>query len=221
MKKILVTVISLFCLTFGYSQIQDFKKNEVSIGFASINQSPDNQEQIFKNSYYINPFNSLTYKRYVNNNNAIRLTFIKPINESYDNTDGGDIIDFGNYKEQVYKIGYEYIFKKRKITPYIAVDFTYFKSTSSKVFGGGFTGLTYKTIVNNEGIGLTPSIGVNYKVYKTIYVGLESSLSIIDMKSKKTVVQEFPNTNTLQSNENSKSTKYLFNPLSFIIKIKF
>jgi len=220
MKKLLLTVSFSSILVIGYSQNSDYKKNELSIGIINSIQSPENQEILFENSFYFVPFSNLTYKRFINKRNVIRLTYYRPISKSNEKPPS-NWNDNSDYKEQVFKIGYEYVFKQKRITPYIAIDIIYFKSTSSRVVGGGFTGETHKSENNKNGIGLTPTIGVNYKIYKNIFIGLESNLSIVNMKNEKISTQLFPETSELATKENSASFEYIFNPILFNVKIKF
>ena len=131
MRKSLITFSFFFILTLGYSQNSDYNKNEISLGLINVSEAPKNQEILFKNSYYFVPFSNLTYKRFINERNAIRLTYYRPINKSNEKPPS-NWNDNSNYKEQVLKIGYEYIFKQKIITPYIAIDITYLSSKSSR-----------------------------------------------------------------------------------------
>jgi len=188
MLKILLTISLIFIIKIGYSQDSDNKKNEISVGLINVNQSPKNQEMLFKNSYYFVPFSNLTYKRFINESNAMRFTYYRPINESNEKPPF-NWNDNSNYKEQVFKIGYEYIFKQKNITPYLAIDISYFKSESSRLVGGGFTALFSETVSNVSGIGLSPTVGINYNIYKNIFISLESNLSIYNLKEEKTLSQ--------------------------------
>ena len=220
MKTTLLTLGLLFILKIGYSQNPNYDKNEISIGLISLTESPKNEENLFENDYYFIPFSNLTYKRFLNEKNAIRISFYRPITKSNEKPPS-NWNDNSEYKEQVFKIGYEYILKQKGITPYMAIDITYLKSTSSRIVGGGFTGETHESENNKNGIGLTPTIGINYKIHKNIFIGLESNLSIMNMKNEKISTQLFPETNELPTKENSTSFEYIFNPIQFIVKIKF
>lgn len=223
MKKLLLTLSLLFILRIGYSQNSDYEKNEISIGIINLTESPKNQENLFENSYYFVPFSNLIYKRFINKKNAMRLTYYRPINKSYDKS-GGDWIDKGEYKEQVFKIGYEYIFKRKNFTPYLAIDISYFKSRSSRLVGGGFTALFSETESNISGMGLSPTVGINYNIHKNIFIGLESNLSILNLKEEKRLSQwsiVLPELNEPVKKETDKSFDYIFNPIVFLVKIKF
>jgi len=220
MKKILLTLVFLFILAIGYSQNSDYKKNEISIGIINLTESPKNQEKLFENSFYLTPFSNLTYKRFINKNNAIRLIYYRPITKSYDKS-GGEWSDKGEYKEQVLKIGYEYIFKHKKLTPYIAIDFTHLKSSFSSIIGGGITGETFKYEENKNGIGLAPTIGLNYKIYKNFFIGLESNLNILYLKDEKVSTQSFPKTSEVTNKKTSDSFEYIFNPVVFLVRFRF
>lgn len=220
MKKLLLTLGLSLTLAIGYSQNSDYKKNELSIGIINVTQSPKNQEILFENSYYFVPFSNVTYKRFINENNAIRLAYHRPVIKSNEKPPS-NWNDNSNYKEHVFKIGYEYIFKQKRITPYMAIDITYLKSRSSREVGGGFTGETHKSENNKNGIGLTPTIGISYKIYKTIFIGLESNLSIMNIKNEKIATQLYPETNELPTRVNNTSFEYIFNPIQLIAKFKF
>jgi hypothetical protein len=223
MRKILLTISLIFILKIGYSQDSDYKKNEISVGLINVNQSPKNQEMLFENSYYFVPFSNITYKRFINESNAIRFTYYRPINKSNEKP-LSNWNDNSEYKEQVFKIGYEYIFKQKKITPYLAIDISYFKSESSRLVGGGFTALFSETESNISGIGLSPTVGINYNIHKNIFIGLESNLSIYNLKEEKTLSQWseiLPELNEPVKKETDKSFEYIFNPIMFLVKIKF
>jgi len=220
MKKIILTLGFSFILAVGYSQNSDYKKNEISIGIINLTESPKNQENLFENSYYLVPFSNLTYKRYLNERNALRLTFFRPINKSYDKS-GGSIMSKGKYKEQIIKIGYEYIFKQKKITPYIAIDIAYLKSSSSSIFGGGIAASFSELESAINSFGLSPTIGVNYNIYKSIYLGLESNLSILLFNEDKTSTTSSLLEETIIKTETDNYFEYIFNPILFSMKIKF
>jgi len=220
MKKLIFTLFLLFIISTGNSQNSGYKKNEISIGIINLTESPINQESLFKNSYYVTFISNLTYKRFLDKNNVIRLTYFRPINKSYDNT-GSDWIDIGKYKEQVLKIGYEYVFKQKKLTPYIAIDITYLKSSYSGTVGGGFTGAINKSERNKTGIGLAPTIGVNYRIYKNFFIGLESNLNILYFKDEEVSTKSFLGVSELPTKKTSEYFKCIFNPVVFLVKIRF
>jgi len=222
MRKILLTISLIFILKIGYSQDSDYKKNEISIGVINLAESPKNQKVLFENSYYFVPFSTLTYKRFLNEKNAIRFSYNRPINKSFDKS-GGDWIDKGEYKEQVLKIGYEYIFNQKRLAPYIAIDLTYLKSSSSRVVGGGFTGNYNGLETEIESFGLTPVIGINYKIYKNILIGLESNLSIMNFNEKKVLSTSQISTepNEIRVTAEDDYLEYIFNPIVLLVKFRF
>ncbi|TVZ27880.1 hypothetical protein JM83_2951 [Gillisia sp. Hel_I_86] len=222
MKKALLVFSLFFILKIGYSQSPDYNTNEVSIGIIDLTESPKNQEVLFENSYYLKPFSNLTYKRFLNDRNAIRLTFYRPINKSYDKS-GGSLINKGEYKEQVMKIGYEYVFKQKRLTPYLAIDFSYIKSKSLRETGGGIAGSFSETKRDLNGFGLSPTVGVNYNFYKNIFIGLESNLNVINLKEEKTLTQStlLPEPNGSITKETDKSFESIYNPIVFLVKFKF
>ena len=222
MRKTLLTLSLLFILKIGYSQNSNYQKNEISIGVISLIESPKNQKALFENSYYFVPFSNLTYKRFLNEKNAVRFSYNRPINKSFDKS-GGDWIDKDEYKEQVFKIGYEYIFNQKRFTPYIAIDLTYLKSSSSRESGGGFTGNSNRLEREMESFGLSPVIGINYKIYKNILLGLESNLSIMNFNETKVLstYQLSPEPNEVRVTEKDNYIEYIFNPIVFLIKIRF
>jgi hypothetical protein len=222
MKKTLLTFSFLFILKIGLSQNSDYTKNEVSIGIINLTESPKNQENLFENSYYLVPFSNLTYKRFLNERNALRLTYFRPINKSYDNSIGS-LFNMGEYKEQVLKIGYEYIFKQKRLTPYLAIDFSYFKSTSLRETGGGFAGIYNGSENEIKGFGLSPTIGINYNIIKGIYIGLESNLSILKFHEEKITSTNkiYPESDGARIAEKDDYFEYIFNPVVFLVKFKF
>jgi len=222
MRKILLTLSLLFILKIGYSQNSNYQKNEISIGVISLIESPKNQKALFKNSYYFVPFSNLTYKRFLNEKKAIRFSYNRPIKKSIDKS-GGDLIDKGEYKEQVLKIGYEYIFNQKKLSPYIAIDLTYLKSSSSRESGGGFTGNYNMLETDIESFGISPVIGINYKIYKNILLGLESNLSIMNFNEKKVLstYQISPEPNETRVTAEDDYLEYIFNPIVLLVKFRF
>jgi hypothetical protein len=221
MKKLLITFSFLFILTLGYSQNSDYHKNEISLGLINMAESPKNQEILFKNSYYFVPFSNLTYKRFINERNAIRLTYYRPINKSNEKPPS-NLNDNSTYKEQVLKIGYEYIFKQKRITPYIAIDITYLNSASSRESGGGFAG-SYNGIEKDiQGFGISPTIGINYNLFKNIYIGLESNLSVLKYNEEKTTSSKILYSDPIERfSETDDYFEYIFNPIVFLVKFRF
>ena len=216
MKLFISTLGCLMFLTSGYSQNSDFKKNEVSIGLISLIESPKNQEILFENSYYIIPISSFTYKRFITKKTAIRLTYYRPIDKSYNNTIS--VFTFsGKYKEQAFKIGYEYNFKQKTLTPYVALEIVYLKSTSLMESIGGVVGiLGLDTEIKS--IGLSPTIGINYKIYNNIFIGLESNLNILRTSEEKLSYVLTKESGVMETDE---YFEYIFNPIIFLVKIKF
>lgn len=221
MRKSLITFSLFFILTLGYSQNSDYNKNEISLGLINVSEAPKNQEILFKNSYYFVPFSNLTYKRFINERNAIRLTYYRPINKSNEKPPS-NWNDNSNYKEQVLKIGYEYIFKQKIITPYIAIDITYLSSRSSRESGGGFAG-SYNGIEKDiQGFGISPTIGINYNLFKNIYIGLESNLSVLKYTEEKTTSSKILHSDPIaRLNETDDYFEYIFNPIVFLVKFRF
>jgi hypothetical protein len=222
MKKKLLTLSFLFILKVGLSQNSDFNKNEVSIGIIELTESPKNQENLFEISYYLVPFSNLTYKRFFNERNAIRLTFYRPINKSFDNS-GGSLVSKGEYKEQVLKMGYEFVFKQKRLTPYFSIDFSYLKSSSFREDGGGIITGNYKELESEiKGFGLSPTIGINYKIFKSIYIGVESNLSILKFNEEKITSTKRAFIDQIEYlNETDDYLEYFFNPIIFLVKIRF
>ncbi|GAL79525.1 hypothetical protein JCM19274_2033 [Algibacter lectus] len=223
MKNILLVLSFLFILNLGYSQNSEFKKNEISVGLINLAESPKNQDILFENSYYFVPFSHLTFKRFLNEQNAIRFTYYRPINKSnekpFDNWN-----DNSDYKEQVFKLGYEYIFKQKTITPYLALDISYLKSKSSRFSGGGITGLYNETESKINGIGLSPTVGIQYKIHNNVFIGLESNFTIFNLKEEKTSSQWSevdPELNEPETTETDHAVDYVFNPFVFLVKVKF
>jgi len=221
MKKIIITLGLLFILKIGYSQDSDYRKNEISVGISNLMESPKNQEILFSSSYYITPFSHVTYKRLINKRNVLRLTYYRPINKSYDKV-GGDFFRDGRYKEQFLKIGYEYRFKPKKLIPYIAVDITYFKSSSSNGSGGGIVGGFNEVVRKTTGFGLSPTFGVNYKIDKQFFIGLESNLNILFVAEDKTIssspTYSGPITTIFSKDRFSEN---IFNPIVFMVAFTF
>jgi len=133
------------------------------------------------------------------------------------------LINKGEYKEQVMKIGYEYVFKQKRLTPYLAIDFSYIKSKSLRENGGGIAGSFSETKRNLSGFGLSPTVGVNYNIYKNIFIGLESNLNVLNLKEEKTLTQStlLPEPNGSITKETDKSFESIYNPIVFLVKFKF
>ncbi len=222
MGKTLLTLSLLFILKIGYSQNSNYHKIEISVGVINLIESPKNQKALFENSYYFVPFSNLTYKRFLSEKKAIRFSYSRPIDKSFDRS-GGDLIDKDKYKEQVLKIGYEYIFNHKRLAPYIAIDLTYLKSSSLREWGGGFSGSYNGFETEIESLGLSPVIGINYKIYKNILLGLESNLSIMNFNEKQVLstyqISTEPNEIRITAKDNY--LEYIFNPIAFLVKIKF
>ena len=208
-------------LRLGYSQNSDFRKNEISLAIINVLESPENQEILFSNSYYFVPFSHLVYKRFINERSAVRLTYYRPINKSNEKPTS-NWNDNSSYKGQVLKVGYEYNFKQKRITRYIAIDITYEMATSLRESDGGFLG-SYNGIEKDiQGFGLSPTIGISYNLFKNIYIGLESNLSVLKYyEEKETSSKVFSNDPKERLNETDTYFEYLFNPIVFLAKFRF
>lgn len=60
-----------------------------------LTESPSNTKDIFKNTFYFIPFSNIKYKRYLNDRNAIRSIYYRPISRE-SNNQYGDLIDEQN-----------------------------------------------------------------------------------------------------------------------------
>jgi hypothetical protein len=221
--RLKILLISLLIVSFGYSQNKDFKKNDISINLFRLTESPSNTKDIFNNTFCFIPFCNIKYKRYLNNRNAIRLIYYRPISRETNNQ-YGDLIDEQKYNEQIFvKIGYEYIFNQNKISPYIAIDLFYQKSEFYRVTGNVTDRDRISETSDKNMFGLTPTIGLNYEIYKNISVGLETNASIINTKELKESFSFCKDgfCSDLIYSKNDNYIEYTMSPILFYAKIRF
>lgn len=218
MQKLLFTFGLLFTLNMGYSQTSDFNKNEVFLGLVSVVKSPTYKENPI---YMVRALQNIGYKRFLTPKHALIATLFRPVIDSYDNS--SDLwINKGSYKEFQAKIGYEYHFFQKALSPYLGVDLMYQHSSSSNETAGGFTGGSNKITHRANGLGLTPKLGLNYKVHKNIALGLETNLIFLFSHDKSitesTLISGHPsNTSTSSSND----FNYILAPVQLFAKVSF
>ncbi len=221
--RLIILLMPLLMVSLGYSQDKDFKKNDISINLFRLTKSPSNTEDVFKNTFYLIPFSNLKYKRYLNDRNAIRLIYYRPIYREYNNQ-YGDLIDEQKYNEQMFvKIGYEHVLSQKKISPYIAIDVFYQKSEFYRVTGNVMDKARISETSDKNMFGLTPVIGLNYEIYKNISIGLESNASIIytkELKESFSFCKDAYCANLIYS-KNDNYIEYIMSPVLFYAKIRF
>ena len=179
MKKVIIGLIIFLTIKVGFSQDENFRKNEISINIFSLSKSPDNTGNIFKNPVYGTLFSNINYKRFLNSRNAIRATYYRPLLRKY-KTENNNELNEQEYKEKIYlKIGYEYkIRKNNKINPYIATDILYLNSEYSKITGT-LTDIGRIIESSNKNVfGGVFIIGSNFKVCNYIFLGIESNMAM-------------------------------------------
>ena len=73
-----------------------------------------------------------------------------------------------------------------------------------------------------QGFGLSPTIGISYNLFKNIYIGLESNLSVLKYyEEKETSSKVFSKDPIERLNETDTYFEYLFNPIVFLVKFRF
>lgn len=190
------------------------------LGVYSFNTSPTEQEVLFDTTFYGVLFHSVTYKRFLSTNAAIRFTYYKPIKKT--NAQPPDNwIDNSDYKKNSYAVGYEYLWNRQRFSPYIALDMYYTHSVGTRITGGGFTGLTTSTEMTEKGVGILPILGMHYKVLKQFYIGIETSVNIVFSNSKDTLYDSSILSETSSNTQSSNGTNIFINPFQCVLKFRF
>lgn len=220
----IIIFASFFILDFGYSQNENYKKNEIAINIFTLTKTPETTGNIFKNSVYGEYFSNISYTRFLNNRNAIRVTYYRPFMRNY-KTEYNNQLNGQWYKERFYlKTGYEYrIVKSKKIKPYIALDVFYLNSRFDKVTGnlsdiGRIIESSCKKI-----FGTTFVLGLDYKVNNFINLGIESNIAMDYTKEEKSSFSYCENMycSNLIYWVYDNYVDYMLSPVLFNIKIKF
>ena len=221
MTKITTMVFIFFLIVkVGFSQNENYKKNEIAINIFSFSKSPN----IFENSFYGTLFSNLSYKRFLNSRNAIRVTYYRPFWKDY-KTEYNNELNEQKYKEKIYlKIGYEYkIIKNRKINPYIASDILYLNSEFYKITGN-LSDIGRIIECSNKNIfGIALVLGANFKVYNYIYLGLESHIAMnytMEEKSSFSYCENGFCSNLIYSKDDYYMS-YMISPILLNIKVMF
>ena len=217
-------IFIVFFAEIGFSQNENYKKNEIAINIFSLSKSPDMTENIFKNSFYGIFLSNLSYKRFLNSKNVIRITYYRPFLRDYKSEDNNKLNEQG-YKEKIYlKIGYEYkIMKNKKINPYIASDILYQNSEFNKITGNLSDRGRIIESSNKNIFGIALVFGANFKVYNNIYLGLESDIAVNYTMEKKESFSYCENAycSNLIYSKNYHYMDYMINPVLLNIKVMF
>ena len=73
-----------------------------------------------------------------------------------------------------------------------------------------------------QGFGISPTIGINYNLFKNIYIGLESNLSVLKYTEEKTTSSKILHSDPIaRLNETDDYFEYIFNPIVFLVKFRF
>jgi len=222
-RNLFLIILSLLIYK-GQSQNSNNYKNEISVGIISIFNNPKDNGNTIEDSYYWNYLNFIIYKRFFYKHSAIRLIYHRPINATKIFSNDGVL---GNeYSEQKFGIGYEYRFQREIVSYHMAIDINYLTSrlSLSGIIGNGFFTF-FNSEKNRKGIGLSPAIGIEIKLYRMFSIGVESNINIIFIKENE-FFQVYTNYKGKISNGNSYIYKNEYKefrptPLNLYIKFKF
>jgi opacity protein-like surface antigen len=144
------------------------------MGTILVNQSTDEcwpHAQIF-----VNFFNGVVLKR---NFNQLSVRFATEyVTRIYKRGEvsGCDWVYTEGYEnEGMARVGVEKgLINKKRFNSYFALDLAYVRSFADIYVGGGYDGTDSKVITKTSGLGAIPSLGIEYKLTKTLSVNLET-----------------------------------------------
>lgn len=211
MKKFILLLLLTRVSLITTAQNSDTSNNKNEIGTLLFG--------IKNNLGQVNPmqpsfFNGIDYKRYLGKS-AIRVRI------DYRNNywkEGAELETTNNYKETGIRTGFQRMFGNKIIKLYLASDIILVKIISqSEIYPGAWLNPYEKQYLKYLGVGLAPSLGLNFKLSNTLSLSIESNYEIIlvNKQGTKTV-------NNKATEINSKEFVYRINPINiFSLNYKF
>ena len=180
MKNFIIQIFLFSLSVHGFAQTQESKEantknfnNAFEVGIIAINQSPDTTKPLFNNNFHLNPFYSVSYERKIKKNHNIILTYrpqYKVLNGNNDDT----TFNY-KYKKLIdFSFGYKfYYFHINKFDFYFSTSAFYqqAKYESRKTINETI----FTTNKESKSYGIILATGVNYRIKKNFYIGLETN----------------------------------------------
>lgn len=173
--KAFILILLIFLIPFGAgAQTEPDKKNEFGIVLLSFKS---NYDQFYSSGHYLSFLNGITYKR-IFGQSALRLG----IDFSYqEDKRTGDFIETSEYKKGKFITGYQLYLMKRKIKPYVGMDLEFMYSKFQNEFSGGLWSSYHKDDLIYKGFGISPLIGLNYRLMRSLSISIEANLELLSI----------------------------------------
>ncbi|MGZ5243185.1 MAG: hypothetical protein ACXWDO_04780 [Bacteroidia bacterium] len=211
----------VFCLVYslnGFAQ-----KNEIGTNLLSYHVSgfSDRWNNIGNSGHPIfDVFTGISYKRFIKQH-IIRSSF------TYRSLSGTNKVPpppygfEGDYKESIFKLGYEKELNHRKFAPYISLDFAFYYFDFQGFYKVDGMDQIHYYEVDGCGIGVTPGFGLKYKFTEKFSVQAESCLDLAYFINDEVIRRP---ANPFYPLENFKTHEFIprFNPLQKLsLNVKF
>lgn len=155
----------------------DSTRNEIGINIYKFISSPD--RLYMDDNFYHNIINGLFYKRHFDKTTfRLGLDYIRIVDEQGEPECCDKFENVGKYKGINLRIGMEKEFKLGQFRSFIATDFLITYGLLKGVRSGGIAGIIEKYEVWSTGIGIGPTLGLNYRFQRSFSISIETNFFI-------------------------------------------
>ncbi len=177
MKKYIFILLLLAPIVSLFAQEDGIKKNQVGL-LSNTFVLWHNGSRGGAPSYDFHFMTGIYYKHYFSKN-GLRFS-VRKISDECESI--GSYSSKGEYYEKRITVGYERIFRKQstaKLTPFIAMDLVFVDSFDEGSEGGGIWANAANYKIKRNGFGLSPSVGVGYKIIENFSADISIQWDIV------------------------------------------
>ena len=213
MKRLPALLLLMFMVIPVFSQEEEvaITMNEVSINLFTVKN-----KQVVDGgpSYYPFFFQGIQYRRKMENN-LIRASL--GYYQKVDELETAGMSSFGNFVQVDLGVGYQRLFLKKRVRPYVAADIVFQMARHDKENETTTDDFYEKYELRDIGLGLAPTLGLRFQVTNVLSFSLETSIQWILLRESGTLYRWEPNVLPLYEDIQSTGLKTHFNPLSAVL----
>ena len=122
------------------------------------------------------------------------------------------------YREGKCNLGYQLAFSDKAVSPYLALDFIYLFGKVDSEFQGGYAGKYSKLDLIRQGIGFAPAFGIQFQLFKSISIGMETNVEFLWIQEKGTILRgdSYSSTNKITFQVDRDNDVWHWNPINAI-----
>ncbi|MGB3586775.1 MAG: hypothetical protein WBA23_09555 [Tunicatimonas sp.] len=214
-----IIILLSTCPAFGQQSASSWPSNELGISLISYASRPSGHLR-FERTFYAHPLQGVSYKRHLGRS-AIRLSVARQELTKRQSNQASWSSE-GSYEATLVKIGWERSFTANGFSPYAGIDLMGIQSSSEGSFGGGITAAYYGFTAERRGLGVSPTVGVRYRLLRWVSLFAETALDVFYAHRRGDYTQIGPSTIPSNYPEVDKGFEGKFNPVAtFAINVAF